>query len=940
MNKKTIAILVGALAVVAIVIISIFGSMAENSDKIKNVIAVVIDLEEQNPTTYKDDDGTTDIKIVTLSNSETPYQIIWHVLPSDATNKTVRFTSSSPSATVSTSGLVTFVENKNVVITLTSQDGTLKKAGIHFNFPGEHEGFLNVTIDDESVAFETEAQTTTLHQVSANSLILLEGSKYQFDVDETTIIELQTQNTSSTLTGIVLETNNAEEFVLKFTKDNGEQEDIIRNVSVKVVPYVQSFTHGSNYRSFLETMNEFLLPENEQTNDFMDKTQNVYLVGNANEFYFNVDMKRADLSAISQEEIELSFTAKNQSNEIVDLSTIATQNGNKLLFNETSLNNTYTITVVPKYNILNRTAISFTIKINSGVNVWTSTQLFENFKDLQTSEINIHKNMLVIARQNQLTEVTYNDEQEIRLKNYPNLNDGQDQLRQDSGSLFPRFIPSTYEGKNEITINGNYYFLNAESVPLYSYEETNGQAGALSWADELASVQEGLFALQDNRTVQNLDEDNYASATFKNLKIRANSAKGPIYTVDDQGNLSTEEENERITRQGSGLPVLMTRSGKIITENVTASNSIFTFWSAGQKAELTLTNTKTYDDWGGAVYGYKTSKITLTNVHFSRMGGAAISYEDASYTNETAEEYEDLVLTFNENVMIDNYLSGTEGWFVANGFTGEIPTLKTQIESTLNSAGKSMIKYDEEITAENFNYILQIVSSITTPLNQPAVDLQYTIKQMIGKDPVTNERIYRTTERRNGFKTNHPFTSLAQTGGTYLGSLGSYSNLESFKQLQHTIALVDGYLRNDSNITPLFTNFAPAGLTESIASIFGSLTGGAPISAYSSLPSDTQNMILLAISGYENQDLGVNIDEMVNEMLENYSAVDQATANGIKALAEANDSTKMGAFAIGLVFDEYKNTNDYLEILATLLLSDEMGSRQLALFVEFFDQAS
>lgn len=959
MNKKIIAIIVGTLAILAIVLISIFGAGIESGDTHKNVIKIEILTPGIEPTTYLDENNTL-ITTLIMESGTNEYQIAWNVLPVDATDKSVTFTSNNIAyATVDTLGKVTFLQEESVQVTVTSVDDTTKKTIVNFVFPAPTESYLNVEMSETNVDIALQTDANVLHSYSNDQLVLLEGATYTFGLGEDISLSLP-EETSASIDENVIETNQQEEFSLTLTKAVEGTEGIVKNVSVKVIPYVNVFNMGTQYANYLNLMTDFQKTEAEQESEFMDKTVTPYLVGADNEFYFNIYLRRPNDIALTQSEIELVYTVKNLENEDVDLSTIATLNGNNILFNNSAIGNTYTFTVLPKYNeIFNRLPLTYTIEVTNGVNVWTSNQLYEAYKNLSVSQINIQSSILVTPRANQISVVVRDEENEDRLNNYSDLNYN-DTLRENSGTLFPRFVPSTYTGINEITVNGNYFSLDASSVPLYNYDGRDGQAGALSWADDIACVQEGLFQLQDHRSVANRDEENYSISTFNNLILKGNSAKGPIYTeFDGEGQLTSEEEQERITEQGSGMPLIMTRGGRINVNNVIATNSIFTFWSSESKAEINLQYAKSYDVWGGAIYGYGTSEITLTDVEFTRLGGAAIAYEDSSYSDwlnpsYTPEylaliapytaDYLDLVLTFNENVVIDNYLTGLEGWFVVNGFNSVVPTLKTSIDSTLNLANKSMIKNNITSTSsEDFNYILQIVSSggMDRPNDQlNEVDIQYTIRQMIGTDSVSGERIYRETVRKNGFISTHPFTSLSATGGTYLGSVGSYSSIDAFKQLQHTIAMVNGYLTNNTNIKAIYTNFdASIGLGTVIENIYQSLVGY-PLSAvpFSTLNSSTQQLVLLGISGYQSADGTIDVNVMANNLLDTYASYDSATAGYIRSQAEASDDTKMGAFAIGLNMDLYKNTMNILEIMPSATYSEAIG-RQLALFVEYFDMA-
>lgn len=924
MNKKLIAIIVGTIAVLSIVLISIFGSNPENTDRIYNVISIVALSEQTELETYTDEDGVTVVKTVEIIDPEQDdYQISWLVLPANATNKTVTVTSDNlENATVElneTGALITFIQRNDSVITISSTDGTNKKAKIHFTFPAPTESEVLINLSEGT--FESDYL-----QVDQGTLVMLTGTTYNLNIPETTVEILEEDKTATIVDGN-LTTSGAEEFVLRFTQFLEDEGVFYQDIPVRVIHYVQQFAIGSHYSSYLQTMSSFDLPQEQPAINFLNKTKQAYLVGSENEYRFNIALSGRNSSVLTQADVELVYVVTNLDNEPVDLSTIASLNGNMLTFNSSAVGNTYKFAVSLKNNIMNRNTLNFTIQINEGVNVWTSEELYNTFKDLSVEMINLHTNLLVTPRENQLTTLMYNGVEETRLNNFGSLAVS-DALRADAGTLYPRYIPSTYTGINEIVVNGNFFNLNAENVPLYSPESG---AGNLPWSNQIASVQEGLFSVQDGRSVANVNENNYAKVTYNNLKLTANSAKGPIYTLDDQGDLEGAEENERITRQGSGLIGFVSRNSKATFNNTVVTKTIFSYWSAYAKTALELDYALTYDVWGGGIYGYGTSEISMSNSTFRRLGASAISLEEISYSIESSEAYLDPILTIGPNVVFDNYLSGLEGWFVVNGFVAAVPTLKTIVNDTLNQVGKSMIKYDQDIQSETFNYILQIISRVNdhkpAPVeNYPNVDMQYTVRVY---NEATQE--YMTVVRKNGFINSHPFSAIA--GGRYLGALGTYSNLESFKAQQHVVGMVNGYLTNDAQIMPVYNNPGLTTYTNPIMAridtLFSALTGGAPVIAYPTLPSSTQQQLLLAIS----------VDEEVKSLIATLfgvlDVVDSATSNALKTGFESAPATAQAVFAIGFVLDP-ADVDDILEVLTTFEVPG-IGNAQLALFVGFFD---
>lgn len=70
----------------------------------------------------------------------------------------------------------------------------------------------------------------------------------------------------------------------------------------------------------------------------------------------------------------------------------------------------------------------------------------------------------------------------------------------------------------------------------------------------------------------------------------------------------------------------------------------------------------------------------------------------------------DVTFNFGPNVVVDNYVSGAEGYFIVNNLSTVVPTLKGQLDSSLQSLlGKTVLKdvVTDEGTESTFNFVIQ-----------------------------------------------------------------------------------------------------------------------------------------------------------------------------------------------------------------------------------------
>ena len=116
MNKKVMILIVIVECVLAVLLIGVIGLAIESNYK-------SVDCREIYFTT---EDGTRleSDAVLEVPRPDRGYQLYYEMLPEDVTETTVRFTSGKPDMVlVNDSGYVTFIEDTDVVITISSQNG-------------------------------------------------------------------------------------------------------------------------------------------------------------------------------------------------------------------------------------------------------------------------------------------------------------------------------------------------------------------------------------------------------------------------------------------------------------------------------------------------------------------------------------------------------------------------------------------------------------------------------------------------------------------------------------------------------------------------------------------------------------------------------------------------------------------------------------------------
>ena len=118
MNKKVVFLVVLLECILAIFIISVFGHAIE--DARRQILCQ--DLYFVTESGEKIEDG--EMIEYKLTDSNISYQLYWVMETGETSNKEVTFESSDPMVKVNNLGLVTFLEETDVIITIRAIDGS------------------------------------------------------------------------------------------------------------------------------------------------------------------------------------------------------------------------------------------------------------------------------------------------------------------------------------------------------------------------------------------------------------------------------------------------------------------------------------------------------------------------------------------------------------------------------------------------------------------------------------------------------------------------------------------------------------------------------------------------------------------------------------------------------------------------------------------------
>lgn len=559
------------------------------------------------------------------------------------------------------------------------------------------------------------------------------------------------------------------DYVLRFTKNDEPAERKFR-----AIDYLTTFEAGASWNYYKETEENL----GEENSTFKNSVEQPYLVGTGSAFHFDLTMvsaKGSNVEVVADENL-LNYTFFVFDNdewvEVTDLNKLVTVDGQDFTFlngtSKANLGKKYKVVVEPKFQSLS--GVEFVFTLNDGVNVFTSEDLTEYFANLNIQNINIHRNIVATLTADQFnpadaySSVPYlfnastgrgnvidsvdiiNDSSWLTKSRAECLAAGKYIIYNADGTLAKNYSNSPYvrfsnhKTNDNLVLNGNYFNVDGRDLPLIdpkAIKEANlpNQGDYLQEPDGddhtyATNSQASIFILElhSNAFDANVAEaradvaaNGYENATkatkeafdalennetkFYNLSIVSNSQV-------PSGDLSDIERQEYISRISGSYSGIKARSD-IKVDNVNIRYACIGLFGSEIGVDFDVNNTYISDTWANGIYYWLGSELKLKNTYVGASGGTAIWLEDRNQLNG---DIFDPYIIFDDTVTIDNFVVGTEPWFVAQKVSGLVPTAKVAINNTVKALSgntKSIVttKTNESgLKSELFNFAMVIIN--------------------------------------------------------------------------------------------------------------------------------------------------------------------------------------------------------------------------------------
>ena len=483
----------------------------------------------------------------------------------------------------------------------------------------------------------------------------------------------------------------------------------------KAVEYVQSFgLGGTNYDNAwgLDASGEYKrYAQDKLTEALSDDVWNKIVAVSAGEA-----MKVGKVNFIPEVSINGSVKSINAADVVVSATCEGkalgageyTVKDGAITFADALVGKMVSVTVKPKYAVEDDHVVTYNVLVNNGVNVYTNAEMRAVFGDTSVSEINLLRNIKVELADDQVNTFTDPENPAYTITTPKNW------LNDDGVGVYERMT-------GNLKLNGNYFMVDGSSIPLVDNRDGDRGFCGTTTTQTLQNVQFSIFRFGKRETT------NYDTVTMENLNIKGNanssSMEESTYTVESDGSQKT------VLLQSGACIGIQVGSGNLNLNNVTSRYGAFAVnLYAGIPMEaqgggytymstLNAVDCNFAHSWSNNIYVWGFGSVTLDSTYVGASNGAAVHFDASS--SDTGVDCE---LKMSTDTIIENWVVGTEAWFVAyNGVTA-VNKIKAQLDGGIEQVRQYMMSMGQtlpertvvkretknDITTEYVNFVLLV----------------------------------------------------------------------------------------------------------------------------------------------------------------------------------------------------------------------------------------
>ena len=361
-----------------------------------------------------------------------------------------------------------------------------------------------------------------------------------------------------------------------------------------------------------------------------------------------------------------------------------------------------TVTIVPKYAVHSNHKAVYTVEVNEAYNVYDDEDMKEAFANPSVSEINVLRNInpVLPAR---LTN-TWVDEwgkTQISAMPYEKLIDPA------TGSYYThQYSVGIYERRSgNLKINGNYFTVDGGKIPLT--DARDGVSDFLKPGTGFGILDTPLSIFIFGR----YGSGDMSSYQVDNLNIQGNG--------DMDASAAYKYDGVDVLKYSGATININNEGGYLTTTNVTSRFGAFGFHAFSRyeldyecSAVLTMIDCKSEKNWANNVYVQGFIRLTLDGCYIGEANGAAVHFD----TRGSAWSMDSSLKIVN-GTNIQNWVSGSEAWFNAQGLGAAIGMIKALAEpgvQQVTSGAKTLIKNIDGKEKINFAILVKQCGDTST----------------------------------------------------------------------------------------------------------------------------------------------------------------------------------------------------------------------------------
>lgn len=450
-----------------------------------------------------------------------------------------------------------------------------------------------------------------------------------------------------------------------------------RTVKAKVVEQVDFFGRGSSYATSWT---------NRAEDTFLgDTSSDVMVVGTANAFIPDLKITNSANALIDVDTANVIFSLFNAAdNTEVDASLYSFTNG-RLTIDGSLAGETLKVQCLPKYALADQSisAAEFTFTVNEGLNVYDNLTLKTAYEDTEVTLINVLRDINV----------------ELFEDNYATSGGNSYIINDFSNCVYLR------QGTSNLTIEGNYFNINGTSLGYFD-NDYDGKGWNTDDVACIKNVQTAIFGFEGvDGSLNKIPE---AALTINDMLLTGNNTRTAEFSD------STYNGKPIYKMSASFIGIKVENAGVLNLNNTTIRNTLIAVFGASRYSTLlgdsyvtsvgmNLAETYIDNSWANSIYVWGCGNVSLADSKLLTSSGAAVHFEDHYDPN-----YEGInTLVLDNNTVIENYVIGTEAWFVAYGMADLATGIKTQLNTSVNNASGNTLGIIKTINGSScFNFAI------------------------------------------------------------------------------------------------------------------------------------------------------------------------------------------------------------------------------------------